>query len=105
MSVFEKQSFAASENLKNFSFQSNKLEILAARYSTLLKKPEAVFKKNLIAQYVDFKLIVSEKLATGALKNFENMTAYTRQQEKFTDLSQLLDISRLRGLIVREGLV
>lgn len=91
-SVFDKDSFTASDNLKNFLFGSKELELLAARYSTLLNKQVEVFKKNLIAQYVEFKMIISEKLVNGGLKIFEDMVAYTKQQEQFSDLYQLLDI-------------
>lgn len=56
------------------------------------QKDEQLYDKELHKEYVDFKLIIAEKVKAGAMKTFQDILAFTRQQEQFNAINLLLDV-------------
>lgn len=65
-----------------FSFGRLELSRFAKRYCNLFKKDEQSYAKELQKEYADLKLIIAEKAKVGAIKTFQDILTFTRQQEQ-----------------------
>jgi hypothetical protein len=90
--VFDKECFSTAVNLEDYTFGLEEMKRLGNRYHVFLEKDNEAFQKELSKQFPEFKLIVNEKLQTGAVKTFADLVAFTKQQDQLQDLFLLLDI-------------
>lgn len=80
----------AIQNQNNFDFGKTELSKLAAKYEHLLA-PEKIH-GNLQSEYNDFKFILKEKLQSGSLKTFADVTCFALTEEKFSTVATFVDI-------------
>ncbi|XP_060111233.1 uncharacterized protein LOC132583632 [Heteronotia binoei] len=90
--VFDPGCLSNPSNRANFSFGDQELSRLAKRYCNLFRKDKQSYIKELRKEYSDFKLLIAEKMKAGAVKTFQDVLTFTRQQEQFRELNLLLDV-------------